>query len=172
MLCKKFDTLCKIRQHMNCNVFFRCVGPVPHASASRFSELPTCDRPDCNNAATVEISNHRPWPPHQNTTDLDGAIPRQRLSSACSPLPPSTSCGQASPQPLACPLVAPSELTQLTGLLALFAGVVSTTPAVVLTWPTLLTTPSSEEGVFVVPRVGAVPAPTQRPEETRFARNA
>jgi len=24
MLCKKFDMLCKIRQHMNCNVFFRC----------------------------------------------------------------------------------------------------------------------------------------------------
>jgi len=23
MLCKKFDMLCKIRQHMNCNVFFR-----------------------------------------------------------------------------------------------------------------------------------------------------
>jgi len=25
MLCKKFDMLCKIRQHMNCNVLFRCV---------------------------------------------------------------------------------------------------------------------------------------------------
>ena len=24
MLCKKLDMLCKIRQHMNCNVFFRC----------------------------------------------------------------------------------------------------------------------------------------------------
>jgi len=24
MLCKKLDVLCKIRQHMNCNVFFRC----------------------------------------------------------------------------------------------------------------------------------------------------
>ena len=30
------------------------------------------------------------------------------------------------------------------------------------TWLTLLTTPSSEEGVFVVPRVTAVAAPTQR----------
>ena len=37
-----------------------------------------------------------------------------------------------------------------------------TTPVVVSTWPTLLTTPSSEEGAFVIPRVGAVPAPTQR----------
>ena len=25
MLCKKLDMLRKIRQHMNCNVFFRCV---------------------------------------------------------------------------------------------------------------------------------------------------
>ena len=107
------------------------VGPVPYTSASRFSEVPTCDRPDCNDAAPVEIANDRPWPPHQDTTDLDGAIPRQRLShgSTCSPLPPSTSCGQVSPEPLACPLVAPSELTQMTDLLALFAGVVSTTPA-------------------------------------------
>jgi len=42
--------------------------------------------------------------------------------------------------------------------------VVSTTPVVVSTWPgpTLLTTPSSEEGVFVVPRVNDVTAPTQR----------
>jgi len=87
------------------------VGPVPHASASRFSELPTCDRPDCTDAAPVEIANDRPLPPHQDTTDLDGAIPRQRLSSACSPLPPSPSCRQASPEPLACPLVVPSELT-------------------------------------------------------------
>jgi len=136
------------------------VGPVPHTSASRFSEIPTCDRPDCTDAATVEIANDRPWPPHQDTTDLDGAVPQQRLSSACSPLPPSTSCGQASPEPLAraCPLVAPSELD----LLALFAGVVSTTPVVVSTWPTLLTTPSSKQGVFVVPRVNDVAAPTQR----------
>ena len=56
----------------------------------------------------------------------------------------------------------PSELAQVTDLLALFAGVVSTTPVVVSTWPTLLTTPSSEEGDFVVPRVGAIPVPTQR----------
>jgi len=110
----------------------------------------------------VEITNDRLWPPHQDTTDLDGAIPRQQLSSTCSPLPPSTSCGQASPEPLACPLVAPSELIQVTDLLALFAGVDSTTPVVVSTWPTLLTTTSSEEGVVVAPRVGTVPAPTQR----------
>ena len=138
------------------------VGPVPHASTSRFSELPTCDRPDCNNAAPVEIVNDRPWPPHQDTTVLDGAIPRQRLSTACSLLPPSTSCRQVSPEPLACPLVAPSELIKVTVLLALFAGVVWTTPVVVSSRPTLLTTPSSEEGVFVVPRVRTVPAPTQR----------
>jgi len=25
MLCKKLDMSCKIRQHMNCNVFFRCL---------------------------------------------------------------------------------------------------------------------------------------------------
>ena len=58
--------------------------------------------------------------------------------------------------------MAPSELTQVTDLLALFAGVVSTTPVVVSTWPTSLTTPSSEQGVFVVPRIRTVPAPTQR----------
>jgi len=137
------------------------IGPVPHASASRFSELPTCDRPDCTDDAPVEIANDRPWPPHQDTTDLDGAISRQRLSRACSPLPPSPSCQKASPEPLACPLVEPSELTQVTDLLALFAGVVSTTPVVVSTWPTPLRTPSSAEVVFVVPRVGFVPAPTQ-----------
>jgi len=138
------------------------VEPVHHASASRFSELPTCDCPDCTDAAPVEIANDRPWPPHQNTTDLDGTIPRQRLSRACSPLTPSPSCQQASPEPLACPLVAPSELTQVTDLLALFVGVLSTTPVAVSTWPTLLIAPSSAEGVFVVPRVCAVPPPTQR----------
>jgi len=58
--------------------------------------------------------------------------------------------------------VAPSELTQVTDLLALFTGVISTTPVVVSTWPTPLTTPSSEQGVFVVPRVNDVGAPTQR----------
>jgi len=47
-------------------------------------------------------------------------------------------------------------------LLSLLAGVVSTTPVVVSTWPTLLTTPLSEEGDFVVQRVDAVPAATQR----------
>jgi len=60
-------------------------------------------------------------------------------------------------------VVAPSELTEVTDLLVLFAGVVSATPEVVSTWPTLLTTPCSEEGVFVVPRVNDVLAPTQRP---------
>ena len=52
------------------------VGPVPHTSASQFSELLTCDRPDCNDAATVEIVNDRPWTLHQDTTDLDEAIPQ------------------------------------------------------------------------------------------------
>ena len=110
------------------------VGPVPHASASRFN------------------------------LESDGAIPRQRLSSAYSPLPPSLSCRQASPspEPLACPLVLPNELTQVTDLLALFTGVVSTTPVVISIWPTPLTTPSSEQSVVVAPRVGTVPAPTQR----------
>ena len=109
----------------------------------------------------MEIGNDRPWPPHQDTTDLDEAIPRQRLSSIYSPLSPSTTCGQASPEPLACPLVTPSELTQVTDLLVSFAGVVLTT-LVVPTWLTLLATPSSAEGVFVAPRVGAVPDPAQR----------
>jgi len=77
-------------------------------------------------------------------------------------LPPSPSCQQASPEPLACPLVVPSDLTQVTDLLALFAGVVSTTPVVVSTWPALFTAPSSAEGVFGVPRVYAVPPPTQQ----------
>ena len=85
-----------------------------------------------------------------------------RTLSTYSPLSPSTTCGQVSPDPLACPLVTPSELTQVTDLLTLFTGVVSTTP-VVLTWPTLLATPSSTEGVFVVPRVGVVPDPTEGP---------
>ena len=138
------------------------VGFVPHASASVFSGFPTFCRPDCNDTALVEIPNDRPWPPHLDTRDLDGATPRQRLCSADTPLSPSTTCGQASPEPLDCPLVAPSELTQVTDLLALFAAVVSTTQGVFSTWPTLLTTPSSEEGVFVVPRVRAVPPPTQR----------
>ena len=77
------------------------VGPVPHASASGFNGLPIFGCPDCNDNAPVEIANDRPWPPHQDTTDLDGVIPRQRMSSAYSPLPPSTTCGQASPEPLA-----------------------------------------------------------------------
>ena len=41
-------------------------------------------------------------------------------------------------------------------------GVVSTTPIVVSTWATPLTTPSSAEGVFVVPRGNDVTSPTQR----------
>ena len=108
----------------------------------------------------MEIVNDRPWPPHQDTTDLHEAIPRQRLSSTYSPLSPSTTCGQASSS--GCPLVTPSELTQVIDLLALFAGVVSTPPVVVSTWSTLLGTPSSTEGVFMVPQVRTVPAPTQR----------
>ena len=87
------------------------VGPGPHASDSGLSGLPTCDRPDCNDAAPVEIANDRPWPPYQNTRDLDGVTHQQRLSGTESPLPPSTSCGPDSPEPLARPLVAPSELT-------------------------------------------------------------
>jgi len=74
-------------------------GSVPHASASGVSGLPTCGRPECNDAAPVEIGNDRPWPPHQVTTDLDEAIPRQRWSSTYFPLSPSTTCGQASPEP-------------------------------------------------------------------------
>jgi len=105
------------------------VGPVPDASASVFSGLPTFVRPDCNDAAPDD----RPWPPHQDTRDLDGATPRQRLNTADSPLPPSSSYGQASPEPLVCPLVALAELTQVTDLLALLASVVSTTPVVVKT---------------------------------------
>jgi len=41
-------------------------------------------------------------------------------------------------------------------------GVVSTTPVVVSTWPTLLATSSSAEDLFLVPRVCTVPPPTQR----------
>jgi len=59
-------------------------------------------------------------------------------------------------------VVTPTELTQVTDFLALLAGVATTTPVVVSTWSTLLTTPSSEEGTFVVPQVGDVPAPIQR----------
>jgi len=64
------------------------------------------------------------------------------------------------------PVVTPIELTQVTDILALLAGVASTTPVVVSTWSTLLTTPSSQEGVFVVPEIGVVPAPIQRLSHT------
>ena len=65
-------------------------GPDPHASASGLSGLPTCGRPVCNAAAPVEIAIDRagPWPPHQDTRDIDGAIPQQRLSSTFLGRPP------------------------------------------------------------------------------------
>ena len=66
---------------------------------------------------------------HQDTRDLDGATPRQRLSSACSPLSTSATCWQDSPQAFTTSAVALSVPTQVTDLLAWFAGVVSTTPA-------------------------------------------
>jgi len=47
-------------------------GPVPHASASGLSGLPTCGRPDRNDAAPVEIANYRLWPPYQDTEILTG----------------------------------------------------------------------------------------------------
>jgi len=53
------------------------------------------------------------------------------------------------------PVVVPSELIQVTDFLTLFAGVVSTTPAALQKWPTLLTTPSSATGI-VVSRVAVV----------------
>jgi len=131
-------------------------GPVPHASASGVSELPTRGRHECNDAVPVKIGNDRPRTPHLDTTYLDEVIHRQRVSSTYSPLSPSTTCAQASPESLTCPLVMPTELTQVTDLLVLFAGVVSTTPVVVSIWSTLCTTPSSDKGVLVVPRVGVV----------------
>ena len=91
-------------------------GTDPDSSASGFGELPTSGPPESTDTAPLEIVNDRPWPPHQDTRDLDGAIPQQRLSSTYSPLPPSTSCGQDSPEPLARPLVAPPDLTQVTDL--------------------------------------------------------
>jgi len=77
----------------------------------------------------------RPLPQQRDARDLDGATPRQRSSSTYSPtyspLSPSATCVQDSPQALANPVVASSDLTQVTDLLALFAGVASTTPAAV-----------------------------------------
>ena len=52
------------------------VGPVPHARAPGFSELFTFGHPDCNGAVFVKITNDRPLSAHQDTTDLDGIIPR------------------------------------------------------------------------------------------------
>ena len=49
----------------------------------------------------------------------------------------------------------------MTDLLALFAGVVSTTPAELWAWPTPTTTPSTGTGLEVS-RVATAPAPTQR----------
>jgi len=51
------------------------VGSVPHARAPGFSELPTFNCPDCNDAVFVNMANDRPWRAHQDTTDLDRAIP-------------------------------------------------------------------------------------------------
>ena len=124
-------------------------GPVPHASASGFSGLTIFGRPDYNEAATVEITNDRPWPPRQDTTDFDGASPRQRLSRAHSHLSPSATCEQDSPQVLAHSVVAHSDLTEVIDLLAMYAGVASTTPADILAWPIPLTTTSSATGFEV-----------------------
>jgi len=119
----------------------------PTATVSALSQLPVI-------TSHVQISlvirldlpgwqEDRPWHQYQDTRALVGSTPRQRLSSPYSPLPPSTSCEKNSPEPLARHLVSPSELTQLTDLLALFTGVASTTPAELCTWPTPITKPSS-----------------------------
>jgi len=68
---------------------------------------------------------------------------------------------QDSPQALARPAVEQAELTQGTDLLALFAGVASTTPVAAWSVPTPLTTTSSSTGL-VVSGVATAPAPTQR----------
>jgi len=74
---------------------------------------------------------------------------------------PSATCEQDFPQALAHSVVAHSELTQVTDLLAMFAGVPSTTPASGLTWFTLITAPSSATGL-VVSRVVTTPVPNER----------
>jgi len=99
-------------------------------------------------------------PQQRNTTDLDGATPRHRPSSKFSPLSPSATCVQESAHAISHPVVSPSELTQVTDLLAFFTGVTSRTPAAVWTWPTPLNTPSSATRL-VVSRVSTVLALTQ-----------
>jgi len=66
-------------------------------------------------------------------------VPTFSQSPYC-PLSTWTPWGQNSPQTLACPVVAPSELIQVTDLVALFAGVTSTTPVAVETMSTPRTT--------------------------------
>jgi len=119
------------------------------SSSLRYQAEPTCVAGRQDLASTSR---------HQT---LDGAIPRQRLCSTYSPMSPAATCGKDSPQALAHSVVANSELTQVTDLLAMFAGVTSTTPASDSTWSTLITTPSSGTGL-VVSRVVATPVPTQR----------
>ena len=70
-------------------------------------------------------------PQQQHTTDIDGATPRQRLSSTYSLLSPSAPCVQDSQQSLDHPVVTPTELAQVKDLLVLLAGVAMTTPVVV-----------------------------------------
>ena len=156
------------------------VGPVPHASASGFSGLPTFGPSDCNDAAPVETAKAGPQdsksiPPslphsmstltHVHSTQLLDPLDQQSQSlqtrvtehstaivpelsqSPYSPLSLWTPCGQDSPQTLAHPVVAPSEMIQVTDLLALFAGVTSTTPVAAQTMSTPRTTSFSVPGL-------------------------
>jgi len=109
------------------------VRSVPHARLSGLSGLPTCACPDYHDAVPVGIVHDKPWSPYQDTRDLARAIPRQRLPSVYSPLSPSTSCGQFSPESFDLHLVTPTELTQVTHLLTFLMGVVLTTPVTVST---------------------------------------
>lgn len=78
----------------------------------------------------------RPLLQQRDTCDLAGATPQQLFISTCSPSSQSAKFALKSLQALACPMVSPSELTQLTDLLAFFAGVASTTQEDARTEPT------------------------------------
>jgi len=105
----------------------------------------------------------RPRPTQRESRHLDGATP-QHLStstSTYSALSQLDICGQDSPQVLASPGVAPSDLTQVLDLLALLVDVTSTTPVAAWTVPTPIFTISSATGL--VASEGSV---TQSPSQT------
>jgi len=119
---------------------------------------------DCNKCNVTKVLNKeqfdfkRVYKTHDDR-DLDRTTPRQRPSSTYSALSKPATYVLYSPQALARPVLAPSGLTHVTDLLALFAGVASTTPVAARTVTTALATSSSATKLVV--SGDATPAPTQ-----------